>query len=279
MDPIKRALRRFLRRRGYDIVKRGYPMGFTGSELTAGRPHVLVATHHKTGTVWMMSVFSAIARRTGSAFENINRYRDPSRVRDVIQSAINADHRHILLDWNAEFGDVDLPPRIRGIHLIRDPRDVVVSGAKYHTWSTERWLHEPRDEFGGLSYQEKINRCASADERQLFELDYKAKDTIERMLAFSDRGVFRTVKYESLIRDDNMIDWHAILVFLGFRGPELIVALEEVYRKSLFGGFDPRSRRHIHDGAVEQWKSSMSLAVQAAFRARFPDALQRLGYE
>ena len=33
--------------------------------------------------------------------------------------------------------------------MIRDPRDVIVSGYFYHQWTDEPWANEPRPELGG----------------------------------------------------------------------------------------------------------------------------------
>jgi hypothetical protein len=46
--------------------------------------------------------------------------------------------------------------------VIRDPRDVIVSGANYHCKADEPWLHIPEKRFGGLTYHQKINSLTSA---------------------------------------------------------------------------------------------------------------------
>lgn len=58
----------------------------------------------------------------------------------------------------------------RGLHLIRDPRDVILSGMHYHLRAPEKWLHDPEPDYGGLSYQEKLNSL-DGDGRLFLEME------------------------------------------------------------------------------------------------------------
>src|SRR4051794_29132107 len=100
--------------------------------------NLVVATHHKTGTVWMDGVFKTIASDLGAQYANVQSAR--GQLDDL-------DHGpFILFSCNSDFGDLaSLLDRgnVRVLHLIRDPRDVVISAMHYHKASRESWLHEP----------------------------------------------------------------------------------------------------------------------------------------
>ena len=42
----------------------------------------------------------------------------------------------------------------KAIITVRDPRDIIVSGYFYHMTTHEPWVHQPRSDYGGKSYQE-----------------------------------------------------------------------------------------------------------------------------
>ncbi len=163
--------------------------------------------------------------------------------------------------------------------MIRDPRDVILSGMRYHCWSHEAHLHQPDPLYDGLTYQQKLKSLDADDDRLLFEMNHIGRETIEAMLGFEDGGVFRTCKYEDLVTDVEMIRWHELLAWLGFQGRELLVGLEAVYQHSLFGDGGANRSRHVQSGQTRQWQQQMSSRILDDFQARFPDALARLGYE
>ena len=80
---------------------------------------VLIATHHKTGIAWMRQIFSKICELYGLRFlvgsmEDINKDFD-----FLLQNHSKFDFSKISFDY-------------KGIHLIRDPRDRIISGCFYH---------------------------------------------------------------------------------------------------------------------------------------------------
>src|SRR5205807_2496794 len=81
-----------------------------------------VATHHKTGTVWMDGVFKAIARDVG--VEYVDFRSQYARLADALSKPF------ILLNHDSNFREyAHILDRhdVRILHVVRDPRDVLIS--------------------------------------------------------------------------------------------------------------------------------------------------------
>jgi hypothetical protein len=214
---------------------------------------ILVGTHHKTGTVWMDLVFRAIGYFLKIPFVMLEEKSDVAPLHD---SPCIYFHVHSKFPKNL----LDKP--LRGLHLIRDPRDVVISAMHYHGKSEEPWLHEPLEKFGGLTYQQAL-LASKPEDRLLFEMQHASKETIDEMMAwnFIDSR-FLNVRYEDLMTDTQLYFFRDIFRFLGFAGNALDVALRETWRHSIFAGFEAKKtfksrayyeQVHIRSGAPAQW--------------------------
>ena len=156
-----------------------------------GRPLILVGTHHKTGTVWMRRLFEGFCAVLGERLHS-------GRQQDLPRSA------HVFLQNHSRFDVAALGRSYRGLHVIRDPRDVLISAARYHARASESWLHVRRLRFWGLTYQEVIRRKRSLHEAILFEMDHAGRNAICEMLVWDrTRAEFCTAKYEDLIEDQS----------------------------------------------------------------------------
>lgn len=228
------------------------------------RHKILVGTHHKTGTVWMGQIFRKICWEFGLEYFS-GRQEDLPPGFDVFFQ----DH--------SGFDLTRIQGEYRGLHVIRDPRDVIVSGCFYHQRAAEKWLHVRREEFGGFSYQERLNSFPSLDEQLIFEMQHSR--TIRDMLAwsYSNPNIFEA-RYEDLILDRNLMQFHRIFDFLGFPGEMIPQALKIAYESSLFSG-KVRTSSHVRSGDGGQWRKYFKPEHKAKFCELFGDALTRLGYE
>ena len=176
--------------------------------------HILVGTHHKTGTVWMSNVFREISYRLTVPYLDVNdlgvAWRESEKRHGLLQDFISrAQGKVIIFDGSSQFPNLsliepDFTLHFRGVRMIRDPRDVAISAASYHARASEPWLHVPREKFGGLTYQQKNRSFSTLKEKILFELDNSHRRMVRQMVSFNDQGVFCDAKYEDLIDDTSL---------------------------------------------------------------------------
>jgi len=255
MKQLEALLKPILSKRGRQIFPEEHKL-----------PHIiLIGTHHKTGKVWMGNIFRKIAYEMNLRFS----------VGTGEAIPIEAD---IILGYHSRF-PLKALPNYRGMHIIRDPRDLILSGCFYHQKSNEPWLYKPQAEFGGLTYQEKINSFASFDDKLLFEMEYSGHFSTQEMLNWNYKNPnFFDVKYENLIIDRELLLFHQILTFLGFPGSTIPRILGIAYNNSLFSGNISKSV-HVRSGESGQWKQYFKAVHRRRFVELFGDALIKLGYE
>jgi hypothetical protein len=237
--------------------------------------NIVVATHHKTGTVWMSTVFKAIARGLGVRYIDFwSNFEDLDRRLAAPYFLFNNDSMFLKHESVLDRDDV------RVLHLIRDPRDVLISAMHYHRVARESWLHECIPGYGNATYQQRLNAIAEPYDRYIFELDRASGSTIQHMLEWRyDRPNCFEARYEALRADSGMSLWASIVQFLGLTAGEQRFARHCFWNHSLFGRVPARNRRHVRSGAVAQWRTEFTPDMAQAFLQRFPNALQVLGYE
>jgi hypothetical protein len=252
------------------------------SRMTVARLNhcAVIATHHKTGTVWMRKVFRAIASLTGTPFFNMNAIKSQD-LHDIMAPAILLNDHSNFRNAAWIIGD----DRFRIMHVIRDPRDVVVSAMHYHCTAPEEWLHRKRPMFKGLTYQEKINSLPDDRARYLFEMQHTAGRVIKDMRNW-DYNASNSIecRYETLMADIEMVAFSRALTYLGFDDSELDGCRGQIWEHSLFGSLlekrqDGAPSTHIRSGEVRQWPDIFDGNLGQSFLDRFGDVLIELGYE
>ena len=258
------------------------------------RPHLFIATHHKSGTVWMVSTFRRIAKANNLIFNHLNtgesgwdirpdklEYFEQQRAISESQSDLPA----IFVDFHSAIPDLSNCKATRGasgIHIVRDPRDMLLSAVRYHLVADEPWLHQPSKELGGQTYQQRLNSYSTLEDQIRFEIDHFMGRAIREMLSFDRQGVFRDVKYEDLIVDRSMMLWHELMLHLGLEGVEIIRAMQAYWQSSIFGQMkeaaESGTHKHIRNSQPEQWKTHLSAQGLEIIQDAFEKEILELGY-
>jgi hypothetical protein len=259
---------------------------------SASGPLCYVGVHHKTGTVWMKQVYASIARRLELPLIELAR---PPRSSTARGSDIQAQQREFLVstlqpirtqgqgivfDKHSMFSEI--PRRIRamrGVHVIRDPRDVLISATFYHVDSFETWLHRPRPDLDGMTYQGKLRSMGSIREALLFELTHQTRRVVHEMVGFPRMASVPTFTYESLMAGDVLAAFEKMFVALGFSERAKRVALECAEKESIVLNPERRGRPHIRSGKPRQWDETFDRALGEQFAEVAGAQLITLGYE
>lgn len=255
--------------------------GRVAARMTAPRI-ICVGTHHKTGTLWMRWVFRKLAGELGLPFLTGTGLR--------ALGDLPEDRRAVLCNWSSKFSARLLDrDDVRVLHMIRDPRDVLLSGMAFHRRAGpehEAFLHRPRADLGGRTYQEHLNALPDISARLLFEMRETHAQTLAQMLAWDyGRDNSAEATYEVLIRDFRGHVFSEILHFLGFSRSEVRLGTEIFLKHSLFGDMqhaleNPRQFDvHIASGLPARWKTELPRDVAEVYAAEYGPALVTLGYE
>jgi hypothetical protein len=223
----------------------------------------------------MDGVFKAIAGDLGAQYIN---FRD-----DQIRLKERLHRPFILFCYDSKFGEhahlLDQED-VRIFHLIRDPRDVVISAMHYHKTSREGWLHEPIPGYGELTYQRALQLLPTRFAQYVFEMDNSSASTLRDMTAWRyGRANCFEARYETLRQDSALVYWRKIMDFLGFDDAEQASGCRRFWKNSLFGSLPRLGNRHVRSGAIAQWRREFTPEIGSAFLKRFPGLLQMLGYE
>ncbi|MGB8811781.1 MAG: hypothetical protein WCC57_01205 [Paracoccaceae bacterium] len=241
-----------------------------------------IATHHKGGTIWIKQVVRALSQTLDVPWKGI--------WGDKRMRAVPSEGRAFLCNWDGYFPKPLWDSQETAfVHLIRDPRDVLLSGCRYHHDAPvvgEDFLHVPRDDLNGLTYQQHLNTLKTQEEKLLFEMMNKHAQTIAEMRAwpYGDPRSFE-LRYETLMEDTEATVFSAALTHLGLAPFEVALGAEEFWHHSLFGGLArPGARKgrlshHIKAGHPRRWARELPLAVGRAYAERFGADLIALGYE
>lgn len=228
-------------------------------------PKILIGTHHKILTVFfgrVFKIFSIITNRT------ISRGRGNS-----------IDYNNdIIIDHHSDFIFDRIKTDVCGIHVRRDPRDLLVSSAFYHQKSNEDWLHVPQEQFGGLTYQEKIKSIDTMEDKLLFEIENSSGEGIRSLLRWRyESKNFYEAKYEDLVSENGDRVFAAIVQDWSIteREKRLLVGL---FRYFSIGNPGFKGNKHARNPEAGQWRRHFTPKVEKRFAEVFPDALARLGY-
>ncbi len=247
------------------------------------KKNILIGTHHKTGTIWMNNVFRKFAKLTDTEFYNISQNNiDEEKKRNILKEAAFSEKRSIYFDYHSNFPEIETGQenQFKGIHLIRNPLDVLISSTLYHSWSGERWLHVNKDKYDKMTYQDKINSLGSIKEKLEFEMSNSALNTIKKMANFNIKNIFLQIKFEELIIDRNFYEVIKIARHFELEGEEIILLLRAFFNESTFGKQSDIQKKHIQSKSKKsEYREILELEMSDKFNLLFKQEMKKLGYQ
>src|SRR5260370_3434161 len=192
--------------------------------------NVVVATHHKTGTVWMDGVFKETARDMGVEYLDFSSH--SGRLADDLRKPF------ILFNHDSNFREYEhvlSRQDVRVLHVVRDPRDVLISAMHYHKKSAESWLHEPIPGYDNATYQRRLRALPTKFDQYLFEMEHSTAGTLRDLLNWRyGRPNCFEARYEELRQDAQLKYWRRISAFLGVDESEQKICGWRFWHHSLF---------------------------------------------
>ncbi|MGL4882726.1 MAG: sulfotransferase domain-containing protein [Waterburya sp.] len=225
--------------------------------------------YHKVGTAWFIRVLRAIARYYGLQFQ------------PCLQSELKRD-TDIFMEYMSRV-EVDKLPEYIGSHMIRDPRDMIISAYFYHLWTKEEWAHIPRQSLNNLTYQEYLNSL-NQEEGLLAEMQGTSLEVISEMSTWNYHNPnFIEFKYEDIIRDEKAV-FYQIFKHYQF-SEEAIQNCLDITEKFSFNNKANRrkgtinTKSHLRSGRTGEWQELFNENHKKQFKELFGDVLIKLGYE
>jgi len=260
------------------------------------RPQILVFTYHKSGTVLFAMIMRSVAERFGLSVEMNFGY--------VPRTNPEADI--VLLPHSLIGSDFESRP-FRAVRIVRDPRDLWVSGYLYHLRCNEDWcvstdfdpappIDYPRVDYSfqhypeawkrdylrrleGLSYQQNLSQ-RDRDAGLAFELGGYTGCTLDALRGWwlRTRNLL-DVKLEAINKD---FDRTLLAIFrhLGFSEADALTAVELAAPHDLSRMSDATVEwnPHIYSRTLSKWREFLSPQQVAEFERQHGDVIAKLGY-
>jgi hypothetical protein len=239
--------------------------------------------HHKAGSRWLCAILEALARDARMRYGCVS---NPKWFDFDLAAYVRQHDIEILAYTNADISYVGQLSAYRGVHVIRDPRDISVSAYFSHlsshsddywpelTVHRERLSALPQDE--GLLLDMEFTRTLRTDGFDLRPFDAMADWDYARP------GILEA-KFEALVSDP--VDGVTRLL-AGLGLPVPVDAIARTARahtfKVLSGGREPGAEdpdSHYRRGMPGDWRQHFRQAHKDFFLANYPGLLCKLGYE
>jgi hypothetical protein len=222
----------------------------------------LYVGHHKCASAWTCRIVIDLCRAAGiSVSPRLSKSRGS-------EDEVAAGFRFVLCDnYFDDRVDLSRLPR-RGFHVIRDPRDLVIS--RYHSHRDSHpaaaWLAQERAILRSLPEHEGLAHVISGS------MLAASLDQIARW-DYEQPGILETT-FERLTADPHA-EWRRIVEFLELPLPE--GALDSALERNTPERLAQTLPGHYRSGRAEQWRE-LSPELLEAFMARWGWLVEKLGY-
>ena len=259
--------------------------------------------HHKAATSWLSGNFANLMRDSGWQGRGFNHLRfDEDDLAEI--KLLQAKNRAtFFLVTNSCWADRELFPHSKGVPLIRDPRDMIVSAYHSHRESHPLFpgLAEERAQLQEASLEDglviviegimnqilkELGKWKFGEDRDIFEVRF------EDLKVDGGKVMRDFLKFAGVYRERDPLFWpragyNVVIKKTGlepagywrvpyFSEKSLQVHLERRdYKKSQQGS----KKGHHRSGALKQWEKDFTPKVKEAFKANFPNLPAHMGYE
>lgn len=186
--------------------------------------------------------------------------------------------------------DLDQFEDIRAVHIIRDPRDMIISGYFYHKRAGEPWCNyiNPTDDDWSVvnarvpsalpadtSFADYLNNV-SIEEGLAAEIEFR-RNHFESMMKWpTDDPRVLTVKYEEILGNESDT-FKKIYDFYGFPFHTKMAAM--VYAGRYSAKSARRLSTHIRNPSGGQWKELFTPDLKHRFDEQYGGLLEKYGYQ
>jgi hypothetical protein len=223
-------------------------------------------------TLYFNDVFKALCQQEGLEFQN------------TAFSAADPESADIILSHDSCLDLGNIRQTWRSTHMVRDPRDLLISAYFYHLRTKEEWCVEPsagnHDLPPDMSYQQHL-RSLGREQGILYELGHVSGRITELMgrWDYSSPGVLE-LRYEDVLGNEAF--WFKrIFKWYGFSGDMVSKGVEIALRYSQ-EKLRPGDPGHGHGNRKSRpgyWREHFTDPIRKAFRNSYGDVLVKLGYE
>jgi Sulfotransferase domain len=248
---------------------RNLPIGLGSPFSSKTKPLLVHCSYHRAGTVWFWKILGGVARH----------YRLNLQVGDNAIPDARAEIVLYLHGYN--FTRDALAGRgFRGTHIIRDPRDVVLSSYHYHLRSDEKWVKRPDARWGGLGLQDYLKSLNPRD-GLLFEIRRLLKGPLSKMTEWDySQPEFLELRYEDVIANEEEM-FLTVFRHFEFRDRAMSTGLALVRENSISrkASWNEQRQQHVRSGRPGAWREEFGPEHVALFKELSGSLLVRLGYE
>ncbi|WP_433346989.1 sulfotransferase domain-containing protein [Micromonospora sp. CA-111912] len=242
--------------------------------------------HHKCASLWIRRVFEELSAGLGLkyvaysswlVFDPDEKPIDQLYATDFLTAGLSLGARSFAFT-DAHPRHVDLfPPGTRSFHVVRDPRDIVVSAYFSHL------LSHDIDDFPALARHRK-QLAGMPKEQGLYAVMDFLEPMFDDLRQWSQRPDVLEVKLEDLMADE-VGGFTGILRFLGLMPQVGTERLAEVLDANSFSRMSggrtpgvPDNGSHFRKGVAGDWRNHLTDDHLRYFLARHADVLAKYSY-
>lgn len=231
--------------------------------------------HHRSGSTWISKVCEAICAQLSLKFDRLH---SPLQFDDDLEKYIRRKNLDFIAYTNAHFKYVRQLHGLRGFHVVRDPRDVLVSSYYSHRYS------HPTQEWPALKKHRRILNQTGLIEGLLLQMEFM-RGVFYQMNSWEfDAENIQEIRFESMI-DAPVPTFKAVFQHLGLLemiGTDTLVQIvdencfERLSKGRSRGEKDVRS--HYRSGCAGDWREHFTSAHEDRFKELYGPLLVKLGY-